>query len=196
VEKTPDTTIIAILGDIFHSKSDLSPECIQMAYDLFSNLAKLRTVILVSGNHDATLSNKSRLDSLTPIVDALGLTNLHYLKDTGLYGLGNILFNNMSIFDTPEKYIRGDDIPEIYKNQYDKIVALFHGPVDGAATDVGFRISNPSIMTPLFANHHLALLGDIHKAQNMYIDTDEIIIPENEIEKYDMNLWEIVEEIS
>lgn len=173
VKNTPDTTIVAILGDVFHSKSELSPECIQMAYDLFTNLTKYRPVILIAGNHDATLSNKSRLDSLTPIVDALNISNLYYLKDTGLYGLGNVLFNNMGVFDHPDKYVRGKDIPSIYRNQYERIVALFHGPVDGAATDTGYRINNPSIMTPLFDHHDIALLGDIHRSQNLYIENDE-----------------------
>ena len=174
IEKTPETTIIGVLGDIFHSKSDLSPECIQMAYDLFTNLTRLRPVILISGNHDATLSNKNRLDSLTPIIDALNIPNLYYLKDTGLYGFGNILFNNMSVFDTPDKYIRGNDIPKIYRNEYERVIALYHGPIDGAATDTGYRISNPSVMIPLFDNHDIVLLGDIHKAQDMQDhDSDE-----------------------
>jgi DNA repair exonuclease SbcCD ATPase subunit len=167
IKKTPETTIVALLGDIFHNKSDLSPECIQMAYDLFTNVANLRPTILVAGNHDATLSNKNRLDSLTPIVDALNHPNLYYLKNTGLYGMGNILFNNMGIFDLPETYTLGKDIPNIYRNQYEHIVALFHGPVDRASLDSGYSISNPAIMNPLFDYNDMALLGDIHKRQDM-----------------------------
>lgn len=167
VRQSPETTIVAVLGDVFHSKSDLSPECVQMATDFFNTLASLRPTILVAGNHDATLSNKSRLDCLTPIIDALNNPNLHYLKDTGLYALGNVLFNNMSVFDPPEKYIRGQDIPAIYRNQYDYVIALFHGAVDKATLETGFAISNPAIMTPLFDDHDIALLGDIHKKQDM-----------------------------
>jgi len=167
IKQSPETTVVALLGDIFHSKSDLSPECVQMAADLFKNIADLRPLILIAGNHDATLSNKSRLDSLTPVVDAVNHPNLYYLKTTGLYGFGNILFNNMGVFDPPEKYIKGEDIPAIYKNQYDHIIALFHGAVDNASLDSGYSISNPSIMNPLFDNHHIALLGDIHKMQDM-----------------------------
>jgi DNA repair exonuclease SbcCD ATPase subunit len=165
--KTPETTVIAVLGDVFHSKSDLSPECVQMASDLFKNLAEIRPVIMIAGNHDATLSNKNRLDCLTPIVDTLRHPNLFYLRNNGLYGFGNILFNNMGVFDPPEAYIRGNTIPEIYRNQYDRIIALFHGAVDKAALDTGFSISNPAVMTPLFDNHHIALLGDIHKKQDL-----------------------------
>lgn len=196
IKKTPDSTVVALLGDIFHSKSDLSPECIQMASDLFTNVANLRPTILVAGNHDATLSNKNRLDSLTPIVDALNHPNIFYLRNTGLYALSNILFNNMCVFDSPEHYIEGKDIPAIYRNQYEHIVALFHGAVDKASLDTGYSISNPAMLPELFSDNHLALLGDIHKSQNMYIETDEIVISEADIDKYNMDLWEIVEEIS
>lgn len=167
VDLTPETTIVAVLGDVFHSKSDLSPECVQMATDFFNNLANLRPTILIAGNHDATLSNKSRLDCLTPIIDALNHPNLQYLRDTGLYGMGNVLFNVMGVFDPPEKYILGKDIPAIYRNQYEHVIALFHGAVDRATLETGYSITNPAIMPPLFDDHDIALLGDIHKKQDM-----------------------------
>lgn len=167
VKQSPPGTVVALLGDVFHSKSDLSPECVQMATELFKNLADIRPVILIAGNHDATLSNKSRLDSLTPLVDSLNHPNLNYLRNTGLYGFGNILWNNMGVFDQPENYIRGDAIPDLYRNQYDHIIALFHGAVDKAALETGYSISNPAILTPLFDWHDIALLGDIHKRQDM-----------------------------
>lgn len=167
VKNSPATTLVAILGDMCHNKSDLSPECVQMVSEFLFTLASLRETILVPGNHDATLSNKTRLDSLSPIVEALNHSRLHYLKESKLYGIGNILLNNMCIFDDPEKYMKGYDIPEVYRNQYSHIIALFHGAVDGSVTDTGFRMNNPAIMPLLFDWHHIALLGDIHKRQNI-----------------------------
>lgn len=167
IERTPPTTCVVFCGDLFHSKSDLAPECIQVAHEFLTRISDIRPLVLIAGNHDATLSNKSRLDSISPIVDALNNPNIYYLKTTGLYGFGNILFNNMCVFDDPEKYTLGKDIPAVYRNQYNHIIALFHGAVDRAALDTGYAISNPSIMLPLFDNHHIALLGDIHKMQDM-----------------------------
>jgi DNA repair exonuclease SbcCD ATPase subunit len=138
-----------------------------MATDLFKAIADMRPLVLVAGNHDATLSNKSRLDSLTPLVDSLNHPNLFYLKTTGLYGLSNILFNNMCVFDDPERYIVGTSIPAVYRNQYEHIIALFHGAVDKASLDTGYSISNPTIMNPLFDGNDIAMLGDIHKRQDM-----------------------------
>lgn len=195
IQNSPPNTVVALVGDVFHSKCDLSPECVQMTIDLFTKIAELRPLVVVAGNHDAMLSNKNRLDSLTPIVKALKDPNIYYLRETGLYGMGNILFNNMSIFDSPDKYIQGKDIPEVYRNQYEHIIALFHGPVDRAALDTGYAISNPAVVPQLFADHHLALLGDIHKAQDMHIDLDEIVVSEEDLKKYNMDIWEIVEEI-
>ena len=167
IKKTPETTAVVCCGDVLHSKVDLSPECVQMAADLFTNIASIRPFILIAGNHDMVLSNKSRMDSLSPIVEALNHSNLFYFKTSGLYGFGNILFNNMSVIDAPERYILGKDIPDVYRHQYEHIVALFHGAVDRAALDTGYSISNPAIMNPLFDGNDIAMLGDIHKRQDM-----------------------------
>jgi len=168
IKKTPDTTVICVLGDIVHSKTDLSPECVQLAKDFLYSLSDLRPTILIAGNHDAMISNKSRLDSLSPIVDAIRHPQLFYLKQSGLYALGNVLFNNYSIFDdSAEKYIYGKDIPQIYRNKYEYFVALFHGPINNALTDLGFVVSNSSTPPEIFDYHDIALLGDIHMMQDV-----------------------------
>lgn len=165
VEKTPTETVVAVLGDLFHSKSDLSPECVKMASDFLQNLANRRPTVLIAGNHDATLANKNRLDSLSPIVNAIDHPNLFYLKDSGLYILGDILFNHYSVFDEPENYIKFKDIPKVYLNETRYNVALFHGPVNDAVTDVGYKVTNRTITNKLFEGHQIVLLGDIHKHQ-------------------------------
>jgi DNA repair exonuclease SbcCD nuclease subunit len=73
--KTLDA-ILVIAGDLFHNKSDLSPECVKLGSDFLKSCADRVPVILTAGNHDATLANKSRLDCITPIVDALNHPNL------------------------------------------------------------------------------------------------------------------------
>ena len=163
--KTPTNTCIAVLGDVFHSKSDLSPECVKLASDFLKNLADIRPTVVIAGNHDATLNNKSRLDSISPIIDALQHKNLFYLKDTGLFILGDILFNHMSVFDSMENYIKSSDIPNIYRNETKHLVGLFHGSIHMAITDMGYYVSNSLIKPDLFDDHDLVLVGDIHKHQ-------------------------------
>jgi DNA repair exonuclease SbcCD ATPase subunit/DNA repair exonuclease SbcCD nuclease subunit len=165
IEKTSEETVVTVLGDVLHSKSDLSPECVKITSEFLQNLADRRTTILIAGNHDATLANKNRLDSLSPIVDAINHKNLFYLKDSGLYILGDILFNHYSVFDEPEKYIKYKDIPKIYLNETRYKIALFHGPVNNAITDVGYKVASRTITNEIFDGHDIVLLGDIHRHQ-------------------------------
>lgn len=167
IKATPDTTIVALLGDVFHNKDVLAPEGVQLAVELLKNIADIRPLILIGGNHDQIVFHKNRLDCITPIVNSLNHPDIHYLKDSGLYGYANILFNNMSIKDGVDKYILGDQIPSVYKNKYDRIIALFHGAVDQSISEAGHVLLNPEIMLPLFDYHHIALLGDVHLAQSM-----------------------------
>jgi DNA repair exonuclease SbcCD nuclease subunit len=186
----PKNTCIAVLGDLFHSKSDLSPECVGLASEFLKNLADIRPTVLIAGNHDATLSNKNRLDSLSPIVNALNHQNLFYLKETGLFIIGDILFNHMSVFDESDKYIRVEDIPTKYRRETRHLIGLFHGPVDRALTDVGYAVSNRTITTKLFDGHDIVLLGDIHLTQRL--SSEEKEISDEDLQSYlDTGDWEI-----
>ena len=167
IKNSNETTIVVFAGDLLHQKVEISPESLQLATEFIKNIANIRPFIIIAGNHDAILTNKNRLDSLTPIISSLNHPNVFYLKESGLYGFANILFNNMSVFDEPEKYILGKDIPSVYKNKYERIIGLFHGAVDQAISDTGHVLQNPNIMLPLFDNHNLILMGDIHKSQDL-----------------------------
>lgn len=170
IKKSPEETIIVIGGDVFHSKLDLSPEAVQLASEFLKNCADIRPTILIAGNHDCLLTNAHRLDSLTPIIENLNHSNLFYLKKTGLYGVGNILFNNMSVFDDQSKYINIKNVSKSIKNKYDTTIALFHGPVHNANTDIGYKINNRSMTADFFDGHDLVMLGDIHRMQDIYIE--------------------------
>jgi DNA repair exonuclease SbcCD ATPase subunit len=165
VDKSPPETLIAVLGDVFHVKSDLSPECVKLAGDFLKTLANKRPTILIAGNHDATLNNKNRMDSLTPIVEQINHPNLYYLRDSGIFVMGNVLLNHFSVFDDYTKYIHFDSIPKKVINATDYKIALFHGPVLGAMTDVGYRVVSKTVGNDSFDGHDIVLLGDIHRHQ-------------------------------
>ncbi len=166
-ETLPTNSIIYLAGDIVHAKTEMSPELIQMTSDLFTNLSKIRPTILIAGNHDCNLNNKSRLDALSPIVDSLDLDNFYYLRDNGLYEISNCVFNVMSVFNQPEDYILSKDI----KTDKTKI-ALYHGSVENATTDVGFKLPG-EVTSDIFNGYDMVLLGDIHKQQ--YLDRKKSI---------------------
>jgi len=70
-------------GDIAHTKTQISPEFVEMAADFFINLAAIAPTYIILGNHDGNLTNDNRQDALSPIVNALGMENLHLLKKSG-----------------------------------------------------------------------------------------------------------------
>ena len=170
------TSLIVLTGDIMHTKTELSPEAIYIAYHFFAELHSIAPVILIPGNHDCNLSNKSRLDALSPIVEDIGrLQNLFYLKKSGIYQYYNIIFGVTSIFD--DRLVSADYISsEVWKgiaqkNKYK--IALYHGPVHGAKTDVGYRMNNEQLLSEDFEGYNYVMLGDIHKFQ--YMDENQTI---------------------
>ena len=156
-----EDSIIYLAGDIAHAKLEMSPELISEISWLFTECNKLCPTIVIAGNHDCNMNNSDRLDVLTPIVDALKLPNLTYLKDTQVYGIGDVDFAVFSIFDNKDNWPKADTL---FGN---KKIALFHGPVDNSTTDVGYVVSSRHFTTEIFDGYDLALLGDIHKRQEM-----------------------------
>jgi hypothetical protein len=133
------------------------------------------------------------MDSISPIINALDHERLFFLKESGLFQYENILFNNFSIFDDVDKYIRFGEIPDKCKISTDHYICLYHGAVDNAITDVGYKINNNIISAKLFEGHDIALLGDIHKFQ--VVENNSIIISESELDDYNTEEWEIIEEV-
>ena len=156
-----EDSIIYLAGDIAHAKLEMSPELISEISWLFTECNKLCPTIVIAGNHDCNMNNSDRMDVLTPIVDALKLPNLTYLKDTQVYGIGDVDFAVFSIFDNKDNWPKADTL---FGN---KKIALFHGPVDNSTTDVGYVVSSRHFTTEIFDGYDLALLGDIHKRQEM-----------------------------
>ena len=167
IKKTSLNTLVIIAGDLTHSKVDLSPECVQLMSDFLKNLADLRPTIVIAGNHDCLLTNATRLDSISPIVNNLGHENLFYLKESKLYAAANVLINNMSVFDDHTSFLKMKNVTKKIQAAFDTKIALFHGGVLDAKTDVGYTITNRSITNGMFADHDMALLGDIHMAQDL-----------------------------
>jgi DNA repair exonuclease SbcCD ATPase subunit len=163
-----DKTLIYLGGDIVHSKTDMTPELIDLTSYFIRSCADIATTVLILGNHDVNLKNTHRLDALSPIVKTLNHPRLHYLKDTQLYELDNIVFSIYSVLGDPKKWIPATKI------QSDKIkICLHHGAVLGSKTDMGYAVNNEYVNTDLFAGFDLTLLGDIHI--NQYLDKQKRI---------------------
>jgi DNA repair exonuclease SbcCD nuclease subunit len=181
-----DDSIIYLAGDIAHAKLELSPELVREISWLFTECSNHCETILITGNHDCNMNNSDRLDVLTPIVEALNLPNFHYLRDTQIYSIGGVDFGVFSILDNKANWPKGNTLTGSRK------IALFHGPIDNSTTDVGYVVSSRHFTTDIFDGYDLALLGDIHKRQNVQNYSEEYIeIDEEDLEDYLKKGWEI-----
>jgi DNA repair exonuclease SbcCD ATPase subunit/DNA repair exonuclease SbcCD nuclease subunit len=162
VDSLPENSIVTVGGDIVHAKTDMSPELINMVSYLFNGLADRRPTIVICGNHDTNLNNNNRLDALTPIVEANRHSNLFYLRNSGLYEIGDVCISVMSLLDDTSEYITVDKIPT--DKNYKCKIAMYHGTVANSKVDSGLVLSH-GLEWDTFAGFDLALLGDIHKRQ-------------------------------
>jgi len=160
VRKNKENAVAYIGGDIAHSKTDMSPELIDQLSRLFKNLADICPTIIIAGNHDCNLNNRSRMDCLSPIVDNLKHPNLHYLKDSGVYKCADTTFVVWDCWTDEKDFIEAKDV------EGDTKIVLFHGTVDRCETDLGFRLPSDVKITK-FDGYDMGLLGDIHKRQHL-----------------------------
>lgn len=161
VIKKNNIDLVYIGGDIIDSKNKLSPEQIELVTEFLYSLSNWCPIVMIPGNHDAMLSNKDTLDSLTPIVDNIDSVNpIYYLKETGIYDLYNIKWAVWSCLDDlnpMEGYV---------KQPTDYIIGCFHGPVNGCTTESGFSSFPHSPSIDIFENCDTVFLADIHKRQS------------------------------
>jgi DNA repair exonuclease SbcCD nuclease subunit len=147
---------ILVVGDIAHQKISISNEQLILTSWFLTELAKIGKVIIIPGNHDFLENNISRLDSITPVVELLGHDEIVYYKESGVYKDENINWVVYSLYNhniKPE-YVKEDGL----------YAGLFHGPVQGLSTDLGFEFTNA--YSPLnFVDLDVLFCGDIHKRQ-------------------------------
>ena len=160
VKENKDNAVAYIGGDIAHSKTDMSPELVDQLSRLFKNLSDIVPLLIIAGNHDCNLNNRSRMDVLTPIVQNLNHPNLHYLKDSGVYTCADTQFVVWDCWDKEDNFITADQV------KGDTKIVLFHGTVDRCETDLGFRLPSDVKITK-FDGYDMGLLGDIHKRQHL-----------------------------
>jgi len=159
-EEKPDYIIHC--GDIAHTKTQISPEFVNMCSAFLASLADIAPTYIILGNHDGNLKNASRLDAISPIADALDHPSLFILKDSGETCLNSdFVLNVLSVFDRDNWVIPSDP---------DKInIALYHGSISNCQTDLGWIMEHGENDLNIFNNFDYGFLGDIHKT-NQAID--------------------------
>ena len=145
-------------GDIAHTKTQLSPEFVEMCSEFFRSLAEIAPTYIILGNHDGNLKNSSRQDALTPIVDALDLANLHLLKEAGETHIDDdFCLNVLSVFDR-DTWVKPTNTDKIN-------IALYHGSISRCKTDMNWTMTNGEDEISIFDDFDFSMLGDIHRRQ-------------------------------
>lgn len=158
--KKQEVDYIVHCGDIAHTKTQLSPEFVEMASDFFKNLSSIAPTYIILGNHDGNLKNSSRQDAISPIIEALNLPDLHLLKNSGETDIGdNICLNVLSVFD------RDNWTPPTDESKIN--IALYHGAIAGVFTDKGYQLEHGEDNIEIFQHFDYAFLGDIHKTNQI-----------------------------
>ena len=182
-----NNTLIAIAGDIFDKGREdqkISPNASSLFNMLIKNLSKLCTVVIIPGNHDNNITYQSKSDStkidiLTPHLEEMKNINknIFYLRDTGIYKLGNIIFYHTSVFDIdkinkPKQYT---ERLKYLQNRLDgysecKHIGILHCGIESNATSSGYVLENYAYKLSDLEQYDLVLLGDTHAHQFLGID--------------------------
>jgi DNA repair exonuclease SbcCD nuclease subunit len=146
-------------GDIAHTKTQISPEFVDLCRDFFENLASIAPTYIILGNHDGNLRNDSRQDAISPIVRAINNPNLVLLRNAGETKIDDkFCLNVLSVFDE-ENWMRPTDENNIN-------IALYHGAIDRSKTDSNWTLGGDHDIS-IFDDFDFAFLGDIHKTQQL-----------------------------
>ena len=177
---------IYIGGDIYHTKTQgISPEYIDLMHWWLSELTSYGAQVhMILGNHDGALTNLSRQDAITPIVNAVNNPNVHLYKNSGVFEFTpGYTFCVFSLFDE-ENWSKVEPMPGKIN------IACYHGPVDGSSTETDWAIES-TITSKFFDKYDFAFLGDIHRTQ--FLDYRDVEI---EINEEDLHLYEGAEIVS
>jgi len=144
-------------GDIAHTKTQISPEFVDLCREFFVNLSSIAPTYIILGNHDGNLRNDSRQDALSPIVKAINSPNLILIKNAGEVKLNDVFtLNALSVFD--------EDNWVAPTNKEAINIALYHGAIDKSKTDSNWTLGGDHDIS-IFNDFDFGFLGDIHKTQ-------------------------------
>lgn len=157
---------IFVGGDIFHAKTGITPEYVDVLAWWLNEMTKVAPVHLIHGNHDGIVTNLSRQDAVTPVVEALSNPRIHLYKKSGVYEFHQgYNFCVFSIFD--------EQGWENVKPAEDKVnIACYHGPVRGASTETNWEVED-GLTVEFFNQYDYCFLGDIHKPQFLAYRNDK-----------------------
>lgn len=165
---------IVIAGDYVHQKITISNELLVLGTWFLKRLEKIAPIVLIAGNHDLLENNKDRMDSLTPMVQLLDELDIRYYKKSECILDNNIVWCVYSVFENNSRP-NIEESKEMF-GQDKKYIGLFHAPINGSSTDIGYVFQNNQSLSD-FEGCDLVMCGDIHKRQVLNYQSKDKVVP-------------------
>lgn len=176
-EEKPDR--ITVVGDLVHSKNQMTPELIRMVTTFLGRCSKIAKTVVTLGNHDFLANNLDRMDALTPIISTMDNPNIMFLPHTGCFEDENVVW---CVYG----HMEGSQRPDIEKAREEfgdkTYIGLYHDPLIGLKTNVGFEFEDGKDIS-IFEGCDLVMCGDIHKYQVMNHRKTPIVMPSSMIQQ-------------
>jgi len=188
-----NNTIIYIAGDIFDAarreKGRTTSTAVALFKGLLYKLCKLGLVVIIPGNHDNNITYKSIeddtiTDTLTGVLEGMkGINNsIFYLKDSGIYKIGNCIFYHTSVFDIDcrtgasiDKYNERLSFLQKKLFNYDNCfhIGALHCGIEKQQLTNGYILKDCTYKLDDLKQYDFTMLGDNHKYQ--YLDLEQTI---------------------
>jgi DNA repair exonuclease SbcCD nuclease subunit len=175
---TSDEVRICVIGDIVHSKVQMSPELIDIVTWFLNGCCDICDTIVTLGNHDFLANNLDRMDALTPIINTMDNPKIKFLKHTGCYEDENVVW---CVYG----HMEGSQRPDIEKGRKDygddkTYIGLYHDPLVGLKTNTGFEFEDGQDIS-IFEGCDMVCCGDIHIYEHMEYHGTQIVMPSSMI---------------
>jgi len=185
IKKNNDDSLIFIAGDLMDFRTNISIQCVSLLTYFLRLMSSLCPVLIIPGNHDVNVKSICQGDLIGSIYDKIITDNkIYYLRETGLYSYGNIMFSIASVFDS----IVID--PKLINNKYIKICG-YHGFVCDSSNKLSYMLMNSHKKINEFDGYDVVLLGDIHQKifmrNNKSVAYPSSLIQQNYGESCDVN---------
>jgi len=167
-------------GDTVHSKTQISPELVDMLHWHIQEVGQLAPYRIILGNHDLNLKNTDRQDAISPVVNAYRNNfdidvelwdkngkqkwqkqHSHKAPFSADRDFDKISFWVFSLKDEVSYPTHADwsQFPD------DINIGLFHGAISGCTTDQDWQMNGLEHDLSQFSGLDFVMMGDIHKHQ-------------------------------
>lgn len=159
--------LIIDTGDLAHTKTQISPELIDMLVEYHRELSSIAPVVRILGNHDVNLMNPDRQDAISPVIDSLRGSTKHsitLMKKSGKMKIAPGFYVWAYSMVDEENYptVAGTSTRD---DENDVHIAMFHGSIANCVTDQDWKMTSAEHDVTIFGGCDYALMGDIHKQQ-------------------------------